>query len=418
MGTNTNFKSLCKNASLYGVGALKWLGMALAVGLICGVLGFALHLGVDYAAEYIGETPWLLYLLPVFGLAIVGIYQLARIEPSVGTDDVFTNVRTGKPVSPLLTPVILVTTALTHLGGGSSGREGAALQIGGSTAAFLGKLIKLNDDDKRIITLCGMSAVFSAAFGTPIAAAVFCVEVVNVGNMRSSALMPCTVSAFAAYVTAQLLGAEPMRLAVPSIDFGMIPALQAVAAGVLCAVLAILLCRVLHDSRKYFKKFIPNTYLRIVVGGAAVVLLTLLIGNRDYNGSGVALIRIAAEGGQANPYDFVLKLLFTAVTLGAGYRGGEIIPTLTVGATFGAFLGTLIGLDPAVCALICMTAVFCGATNCPLASIFIGFELASGANLWLIAIACMVSFMVSGKSSLYHTQEFMFPKLERKPTAK
>lgn len=413
MSDNKQTTSVFKNASSYTLGALKWLLISVLVGLICGLFGVALHELVDHSSALFNEHWWLLFLLPAAGLLIVLLYKLSRIDLSVGTDDVFRAVKDGKPVSPWLTPIILITTALTHLTGGSAGREGAALQIGGSAAAFLGKIMRLSDEDKRIITLCGMSAVFSAAFGTPIAAAVFCVEVVNVGSMRSSALMPCTISSFAAFITAQLLGAAPLRLTVPALAFGTIPALQALAAGILCALLSLLLCRVLHDSKKYFKKFIPNVYIRIVIGGVVVILLTLLLGNKSYNGAGVNLIRLAAENGQSAPYDFVLKLLFTAITLGAGYRGGEIIPTLTIGATFGAFLGTLIGMDPAVCALICMTALFCGATNCPLASILIGFEIAGGANVPFIAIACVVSFMLSGQSSLYTAQEFMFKKLER-----
>lgn len=404
-----------KDLLLYVTAFMKWVGVSVVTGLICGALGVLMHIAVDSSAEVFDVYPFFIYLLPVLGLLIVGVYRLSRIDPSVGTDDVLRSVQSDKPISPLLAPIILLSSALTHLGGGSSGREGAALQIGGSIACGIGRLMRFKPEDRRIITMCGMSAVFSAAFGTPMAAAVFCVEVVSVGIMRSSAFMPCILSSFSAYLLSGFLGVSPMRLDISSVEFGVWSAAQAVILGLLCALLSLLLCQTMHVSKKWFKRLIPNPYIRIAIGGAIIAGLTLISGSHDYNGSGLRLISTALDTGDVFPWAFLLKLLFTAITLGSGFKGGEIVPTLAIGALFGAAFSPIIGLAPEAGAGIAMVAVFCGSVNCPLASLLLGLELFSGSNIFLIAIACAVSFMVTGKSSLFTAQEFLFSKLDPIP---
>ncbi|MDO5602889.1 MAG: chloride channel protein, partial [Oscillospiraceae bacterium] len=308
--------------------------------------------------------------------------------------------------------LIFCGTLLTHLFGGSSGREGAALQIGGSIGGFLSRCFHLDDRDLRILTMCGMSAVFSALFGTPLTAAVFSMEVVSVGVVYYVALMPALVSALIAFGVAGLFGIAPTRFSIPALpEETWLTFLQVIALGALCALVSILLCVSIRMSGRLFRRFFKNAYFRIAAGGILVVVLTLLSGTRDYNGAGIAVIE-RAVGGSASPLAFLFKLLFTAVTLGCGFKGGEIVPTFFVGATFGCAVGGLIGLPAGFGAALGLIATFCGVVNCPFAAIFLSVELFGSEGLLLFAAACAVSYMLSGRYSLYTSQKIMYSKIK------
>ena len=391
---------------------LRWSLLAVLVGAVCGLVGTAFHVCVNYATKWRGEFAWLLYLLPVGGVVIVWLYHRLGQSSSLGTDRLFTSIQDRTAVPVAMAPLIFVATFLTHLLGGSAGREGAALQLGGSLGSDIGRLLKLSEDDRRTLTMVGMGALFAALFGTPLTATLFVMEVLCMGHMVYSSFVPCIVASLTAFGVSLLLHMEPegyTLAVVPALNW--LSALQVTGMAALCAALSVIFCAVMHISGHSFRKWMKNPYVRAIAGGAAIIALTLLVGTRDYNGAGAQVIERAIAG-EARPQDFLLKLVFTAITLGCGYKGGEIVPTFFVGATFGCVVGPLLGMNPGFAAAIALVATFCGNTNCPVASVFLGIELFGGQAVPLFALACAVSYMLSGYSSLYHNQ--LIPEKELK----
>ena len=411
MSKNEQFARTAKNVWAYIAAFLRWSLLGLVVGGCGGLVGAAFSKAVAYATTLRGENSWLLYLLPVGGLAIVGLYKLCRVS-GVGTNEVFEGVRAEKGVSVWLAPAIFLGTVITHLFGGSAGREGAALQLGGSVATLFGRIFRLNERDRHILTMCGMSAVFAAVFGTPMAACVFAVEVVSVGRFCTAALLPCIVSSASAYGVAQLLGVPPERFLVenaPGLELGAL--WRVIVVAIVCAVVSMLFCWAMHTGAKLFKRFFKNEFLRVAVGGVIIIVLSLLVGTTDYNGGGMNVIERVFEEGTVRPEAFLLKILFTAITIGAGFKGGEIVPTLFIGATLGGAVSLLIGLNPAFGAAVGMAALFCGVTNCPMTTVLLSIELFGGAGALFYMLAAFISFLFSGYFSLYSGQHIVFSKL-------
>lgn len=391
---------------------LKWTVLAALTGIVCGFVGVAFHKAVGFATQWRKQLPWLLYLLPAGGALIVFLYRRMKQPVGLGTDDLFESIQRRGRVPVVMAPLIFIATFITHLLGGSAGREGAALQLGGSIANEIGAALKLDEDSKRTMTLIGMGALFAALFGTPVTAMVFVMEVLALGHMMYSSIVPCAVASASAYGISLLLGVRPEGYALAAVPaFGAVSLMQVVALGALCAGLSVLFCAAMHKTHALLARYLENPYLRVVAGGAAIVLLTLLVGTRDYNGAGGDIIE-RAVGGTARPLDFLLKLLFTAVTLGSGYKGGEIVPTFFVGATFGCVVGPLLGMNAGFAAAVALAATFCGNTNCPIASVFLAVELFGGQAVPLFAVACAVSYMLSRNASLYHAQRTPYGDLK------
>lgn len=384
---------------------LKWTGLALLVGAVCGLIGTAFHYSIHIAGEVREANSWLIFLLPVGGAAIVLTYSLMKQQITLGTDLLFHSIHGKKPVPFVMAPLIYIGTFITHLLGGSAGREGAALQLGGSMGSSIGVFLKLKKEEIRTLALMGMGALFSALFGTPLAAALFVMEVLALGHMVYSSFAPCLIASLAAYGVSLLLGVSGESFALASVPaFGAVPLLQSAALAIVCAILSVAFCRLMHLSHKSAAKHLKNPYLRAVLGGAVIVLLTLAVGTRDYNGAGGQVIKRAIEQGQARPWDFALKFIFTAITLASGFKGGEIVPTFFVGAAFGCTVGPIIGMDAGFAAALALIALFCGNTNCPIASILLALELFGGKGLPFFALACAITYMLSGNISLYHNQ--------------
>lgn len=391
----------------------RWLVLAVLTGLACGLTGAAFSWSVARVTALRLAHPWLLFCMPLAGLAIVFSYRVCGMANDSGTNQIIASVRGGERPPLRLALLIFLGSVLTHLTGGSAGREGAALQIGGSVSAGIGRLLRLGERNLNTIIQCGMAGLFSALFGTPLTATVFTLEVVNVGHFRYAALFPCLLSALVANAIPQCLGlpGEAYYLyGVP--ELGPVSLLQCGALAILAALVSIAFCVLMHKTGHLYKKYIPNQYLRVLVGAALVIDLTLLEGSGDYNGAGGGVIELALEGYVHVPWAFLLKMVFTAITLGAGFRGGEIVPTLFIGSTFGCVAAPLLGLDPAFGAAISMIALFCGVVNCPLASIFLAIELFGGEGLLFFALACALSFLLSGNYSLYSSQNIVYSKLE------
>ena len=400
------WKKQAKNALIFA----RWCVFAVVIGVVVGVTGTAFHHALDWAGRMREQHDWLLYLLPLAGVFIAFWYKKSEMPLERGTNFILTSVRENHPVRLRLAPSIFVTSVLTHLCGGSAGREGAALQLGGSISGNIGHWMRLDDRDSRTITMCGMAAGFSALFGTPLAAAVMSMEVVSVGVMYYSAIVPCVLSALIAQVVASAMGIEATSFQVTAVpQMTPLTLVQVGALGILCALVAVLFCGIMHLAPKGYDKITKNPYLRVVLGGCIVVVLSLLLGT-DYNGAGVAVINRAMEG-NARPEAFLLKIIFTALTLAAGFKGGEIVPAFFCGAAFGAFYGQILGLGGSFAASLGMTAVFCGVTNCPLTSILLSYELFGGQGLPMYALCCALSYMLSGYSGLYHAQKIVYSKL-------
>ena len=391
--------------------ALQWLLLAIPTGLACGFVGTAFHLTVEYVTELRAAQPWLLFCLPVAGLAIVALYKATKCE-GVGTNTVIRAVQSGEPVSILLVPAIFLGTVLTHLCGGSAGREGAALQMGGSIGWNVGKLLHLHDHVRRTATISGMAAFFSALFGTPLTAALFAMMVEDVGLTFTSAFIPAFSSALIAYGVSLACGIAPTNFVLNSIPaLTLDTAIRTALLGIACALVTRLFCLALHVLEHELPKRLPNPWLRVVLGGAAVVAFSYLFGVGRYNGAGMPVIAAAVEQGVALPWDFLCKIFLTALTLAAGFKGGEVVPSFFIGATFGCVVGPALGLPAGFAAAIGLVSVFCGATNALIPSILLGFELFGGQGLELIALGCGVCYMLSGHSGLYSSQTFVTNKL-------
>lgn len=408
---NKILKEKCLHIAEYSRTVCKWLIVALATAAIGGPIGTVFHKSVEFSNTIFAAHPWLIWLLPVGGIVIVLMYAVTHMLESTGTDEVISSVRTGHHLRLIMAPLIFVSTVLTHLLGGSAGREGAALQLGGSIGVKLGTLMRLNERDMHIVTLCGMSALFSALFCTPLTAVFFAIEVISVGVMYYAALLPCTVAALLSYAIALLLGSHPMSFTVdiPAVSWDVMWRVALLA--VLCAGVSVVFCLAMRESGRLFKRAFANPFLRIAVGGAALIALTYLSGSNEYNGSGTDIVFRAVNEGTALPAAFLWKMLFTAITIGCGFKGGEIVPTLFIGSTFGCVAGSLLGLDPGFAAAIGMIAVFCGVVNCPVASIILSVELFGASGLLLFAPACVISYLLSGDYGLYHEQHIMYSKL-------
>ena len=336
-------KNKAMNAGRYFRTFYRWLLVATTVGAISGLVGSAFHLTVDLVTGVRTANSWLIYLMPVGGIIIAAIYRLTKMEGE-GTNNVIQSIYKGDKVPTMLIPVIFVATAITHLVGGSAGREGAALQIGGGIGSKVGRLLGLDDKDMPIVTLCGMSAVFSALFGTPLTATVFALEVISVGILHYSAFIPCLVASLVAYAISRLLGIAPTHFAVVIEPLDVIMILRVVILAVVCAVVSIVFCVAVHKAEELAENKLKNIYLRGAVGGVIVVALTLLVGSHAYNGAGTDVIKSAIVDGVCPNWAFFWKIVFTAVTIGCGFRGGEIVPTFFIGAALGCGIGIMRGV--------------------------------------------------------------------------
>lgn len=390
--------------------ALQWFFLAIPTGLICGLVGTLFHLSVERVTELRADQPWLLFLLPAAGLLITALYKATKCE-GVGTNNVIRAVQSGEPVSILLVPAIFLGTVLTHLCGGSAGREGAALQMGGSIGWNVGTLLHLKDHDRRTATISGMAAFFSALFGTPLTAALFAMMVEDVGLTFTSAFVPAFTSALIAYGCSLAFGIAPTHFAITAPELTVWNAFLVILLGFACAAVSRLFCGLLHFMEHKVPQLLPNPWLRVFVGGVAVIAFSYLFGVGRYNGAGMGVITAAVEQGEALPWDFLCKIFLTALTLSCGFKGGEVVPSFFVGATFGCVFGPLLGLPAGFAAAVGLVSIFCGATNALIPSILMGFELFSGAGLELIALGCGICYMLSGHHGLYSSQTFVTNKL-------
>lgn len=383
-----------------------WIILSAIVGISTGIVGALFHKAIDFATQTRTDNPWLIYLLPFGGVIIVLMYRLSKKQLSTNT--VIDCIRNGEKASGLLAPLIFVGAFITHLLGGSAGREGAALQIGGGIGSQLARLFRQKSKESGIMIVCGMSGAFSAIFTTPVTATVFALELVSVGHIRYFQLLPCIISSICGYLITSAFGNHTLFYELASVP-PLEPVMCAKVAilGVLTAFLSILFCLTLHKTEELMEKTFKKDYIRAFAGGCIIILLTLIVGCRDYNGAGMDIIGNALSG-NARPEAFALKLIFTAITVGAGFKGGEIVPAFFIGSTFGVTAGTLLGIDPAFAAALSLICLFCGIANCPLASLLLGIELFGTEGIVYYTLIVSLSFVTAGHFGLYRSQKIVY----------
>ena len=384
---------------------VKWVFIILsaaAVGLISGAVGGAFARSITFVTALREEYPWIIYLLPAGGLVSAGIYKLAKAE-GIGTKTITETARGGAETPVLLLPAIFTASVITHLFGGSAGKEGAALQIGSSVAALVSKITKADVRTRSLLTVCGMAALFSAVFGTPVGACVFAFELVFAGSINALAIFPVIVSSLSAHFVSSALGVACEEFDIGIIpDFGIEALLRTLGIAITASLAAYVFCRLLHGGEKLSDRFFRNPFIKIFVGGCAVTVLTLIFGT-DYNGGGMFVIKRIFEEGTFNPEAFLLKMIFTVITVSSGYKGGEIVPSFFIGATLGAALSSVFGLPVGFAAAIGMTAFFGGVTNCPITAAVLSVELFGTEGFVMFAAAAFISRAFSGRISLNRT---------------
>lgn len=401
-----------KRPENYAKVVFRWCLLSVIMGVVGGLLGAAFHHVLHFVTHIRSEHMWLIYLLPLGGLLTVIIYKHPKMKGNKGTNEIIEAALDGHPVSVMVAPSIFLATTITHLFGGSAGREGAALQLGGSVASLLAKSYHLKESNRKILVTAGMSAVFAGLFGTPLTATLFCMEFESVGTIFFPALLPCFLSALIASRVSLVLGVHAeTHMLTEAFQLTLVNCWQYLILAVLVSVLGILMCSVFHKAEHLAVHHLPNPFVRIAVGGVVITLLTLLVGDHRFNGAGMDMAQKAVSG-EADWYSFILKMLFTAVTLAAGFKGGEIVPTFCIGATFGCVLGGLLGLDAGMAGALGLVGLFCCATNSPFASIMLSVEMFGGTNIHLFAFVSVICFVLSGNYGLYASQIIQYNKAD------
>lgn len=411
------FREILKEWKTLLVTLMKWFILSTIIGITVGSIASIFFHAITWATAFRTLHPLIIFGLPIGGILIVFLYKIAGQEKDSGTNMILEAVRANEVVIPgQVTPLILISTFITHLFGGSSGREGAALQFGASFADVVARRLKLNESDQKIIILSGMSAAFSALFGTPMAATIFPMEFISVGTMYYAALVPCAFSSFISYYISLILNVrtEAIPYLIEKVpNFYSLNAVKCIVIAFACAIVGALFCILLHKSEYLFHKFIKNQYIRIVTGASAVIILYLIIGTDDYLGLGLdAIHRSFYES--VGIEMFLLKIVFTCMTICVGFKGGEIVPSIFIGATLGSAISTLLGMPINLCAASGMVGVFCAVTNSPITSILIAFEMFGFEGMPYYCIVIAISYLLSGYHSLYKEQKIVYSKTMNK----
>lgn len=417
-------KELKKSTHPLGIAShlFKWTLLAFPVSCIVGsAVAFFLWL-LDTVTDIRFSHPWLLYLLPVAGVLIYFAYRYFGKNSEKGNNLIIEQIHEpGGGVPTRMAPLVLFSTIVTHLFGGSAGREGTAVQMGGSLAHFIGDRLKLSKEDIRIILMTGVAAGFGAVFGTPVTGCVFALEVIAIGTMRYTALVPCLAASVLADITCSAWGVGHTKYSIrfsaaefntfPNLSIDPLLLLHVIVAGIAFGLAGNLFSTTVHGIKRYAYRYVPVQWLIPGVGGLVIVLLAQIPGMQDYLGLGVnhpdphavSIVSAFSEGGAEN-FSWLWKLIFTAVTIGTGFKGGEVTPLFFIGATLGNTIGTITGTPVDLMAGLGFIAVFAGAANTPIACTFMGVELFGGEFLVYYAVACFTAYYFGGKKGIYSAQ--------------
>ncbi|QXP68999.1 voltage-gated chloride channel family protein [Polaribacter sp. R2A056_3_33] len=391
---------------------LKWTFICLLIGALTGSTSAVFLWTLEWATNYREANQWIIWLLPVAGFVIGLSYHYYGESVVKGNNLLLEEFHNPKKVIPFkMAPLVFLGTILTHLFGGSAGREGTAVQVGGAIADQFTKLFKLNNLDRKIILIAGISAGFASVFGTPLAGAIFALEVMVIGRIKFDAIIPSFLAAvFATYFCDVWQISHHTHYTISTIT-ALTPTsiLWALLAGIIFGLASMLFSKSTHFWGVLFKKQVKYAPLRPVIGGIVIAVIVYLMGTTKYIGLGVPTI-VDAFNIDLNSYDFILKILFTSFTLGAGFKGGEVTPLFYIGATLGNALVWFIPLPMGLLAGMGFVAVFAGATNTPIACTIMGIELFGIESGVFIALACITSYLFSGHTGIYTAQVIGSPK--------
>ncbi len=407
---------------------IGWTLLAVPVGIFAGSASAFFLWALDGVTRVRWEHPWLLGLLPAGGLLIWLLYHRFGKSVEGGNNLIIDQIHNPGGGVPLrMAPLILVATLLTHLFGGSAGREGTAVQMGGSLAGAFGRLLRLGPDTVRMLLMAGVAAGFGSVFGTPLTGALFAMEVLIIGRMQYHALLPALAASVTGDYVCSAWGIHhpnyTLSVAAGAEAHGALELVllsKIILAAIGFGLASLLFAELTHGLQDAWKRFVPRSYLRPILGGAVVIALVFVVGTRDYLGIGVrspephatTLLSAFAPGG-ATPWSWWWKLLFTAVTLSCGFKGGEVTPLFFIGATLGNALAVLLGAPVGLFAGLGFIGVFAAATNTPVACTVMGVELFGGHYTTYFAVACFVAYFVSGHSGIYQSQRLGVPKRTR-----
>jgi H+/Cl- antiporter ClcA len=407
---------------------LYWTLLIIPVAIIVGLLVALFLWLLELATETRWQNLWLIFFLPLAGILISILYKVIGKNSDAGNNLVMDEIhKPGGGIPTRMTPLILFTTVITHLFGGSAGREGTAVQMGGSMASLFAKWYKLKHEDKRILLMCGMAAGFGAVFGTPITGAIFALEVLTIGRIKYDALIPCLIASIIADITCTATGITHTHYAIHfsgfgdhllsfiSFDFSLL--IKVIISGAAFGIVGFMFAELVHVIKDRSHQYISVKWLIPVVGGILVIGLSYLIGTFDYlglgvtnpNENGVSIVSAFSDGG-ATHYSWILKLLLTAITLGMGFKGGEVTPLFFIGATLGNSIAVLSGAPVDLMAGLGFIAVFAAATNTPIACTLMGVELFGSQNIVYYAVACFTAYYFSGHSGIYGSQRIAVTK--------
>lgn len=417
-----SFSSTLKEQRTAIVSSARWLLFVIPLGILTGSACALFLWSLDRVTALQTSHDWMLYLLPVAGAGVVWLYQVTGKNSEAGNNLIIDEIhQPGGGVPFRMAPLVLFGTLVTHLFGGSAGREGTAVQMGGSIAAGIGRVIPgLTAEQLRILLMAGIAAGFGGVFGTPVAGTVFALEVLAVGRMSYAALVPCFLASVISDQVCLAWGIEHTHYAVTTGSGDTAASLTtvkvqwilwSVVLGMVAGWVGTLFAEFTHRLKAFWASAIKWPLLRPVCGGLVVIGLTLLIGTRDYLGLGVSSANPEAvtivscfRPGGAHYESWFLKLVLTAVTVSCGFKGGEVTPLFFIGAALGNSFASLLGLPVDVFAAIGLTAVFAGATNTPLACILLGIELFGGSLTINFAAACIAAYSFSGHTGIYASQ--------------
>lgn len=388
---------------------VKWIVISTIIGLAVGSASALFLYLLEKVTSYRINHTYLLFFLPLGGLFVGLLYHYFGGRANKGNNLLIDEFHKPVDILPLkMAPLVLIGTLITHLFGGSAGREGTAIQIGGALSDQLSRFFSIHSLDRKIIILMGVSAGFSSVFGTPLAGTLFALELMIVGKVMYQYIIPCLLAAIAAHYICISWGTHHTIYQLNSVvSLETFTLLKIILAGILFGLAAILFVRATDYWALLLNKYITYGPLKPFIGGIVFIVLILTIGDPKYLGLGVPTIEesfIVSQEGTT----FLLKILFTAITLGAGFKGGEVTPLFYIGATMGSFLAFYLNVPIDFLAGIGFVAVFSGATKTPWACTIMGIELFGIANAPYIAIACIVAYFISGRESIYKSQVYSY----------
>jgi len=392
--------------------SFKWIFICVLIGFFSGSASAFLLVALEWAAHYRGQNNWIIWLLPIGGLVIGLGYHYYGTSVVKGNNLLLEEYETPKKTIPLkMAPLVLLGTIITHLFGGSAGREGTAVQMGGAISDQLTTIFKLDNSDRRTLIILGISAGFASVFGTPLAGALFALEVLYFSKVSYKSMILSFLVAYIAYFTVEVWEVKHTHYSIPIVpDLNLNLLFWIIPISILFGLSAMLFSRSTHYWGTLFSK-IKYPPLRPFVGGILFAVAIYFIGSTKYLGLGVPII-VESFSKPSEYYDFLAKILFTGFILGAGFKGGEVTPLFFIGATLGSVLSLVVPLPIALLAGMGFVAVFSGATHTPIACTVMGIELFGIQSGAYVGIACFIAYLASGPIGIYHSQIVKGPKYD------